>query len=126
VSAVLVEINAGHAAPPGSTLVWHNGKQYAVMEGVQTGSTFIPSTYTGSYTGPTVDLTPLQLSISSLTNLAAQLDNRLQQQERTLGIMQEWIEELPNRLAQWTEEVNRVVNARFDEIDQALRLLLDE
>ena len=127
-TATLLEIAPGHAAPAGCTLVHHNGKQYAVTDGTWTGSTFIPSTNSMPLPPP-VDLSPIYGLINSLSlkvdNIANAFD-KLSAEMVTRSVVEEHNGAMAAELNKWSKEVARAIESRFDEIDQALRLLLDE
>ena len=124
--ALLMEIPAGGAAPAGCTSVWHNGKQYAITDGVFTGSTYIPNTSIPYPSTPGVDLSPILFQISGMAQQLAFLQTEVAELKKDLMEVKEWSEELPARLSSWTEEVGRQLDTRFDDVDRALRLVLDE
>ena len=124
--ALLMEIPAGGAAPAGCTVVWHNGKQYAITDGVFTGSTYIPNTSFPYPSTPAVDLSPILFQLSGMAQQLAFLQTEMAELKKDLAAVHEWAEDLPARLASWTEEIGRQLDARFDDVDRALRLVLDE
>lgn len=133
-SALLVEVQPGHAGPPGSTVVHHNGKQYAIFEGVAAGNTYIPTTFTSypSYVGPAVDLQPAMNAIAQLHSMVntiigqvAALQNQVTEIQAASKALEEWGLALPEELESWQKKLAEAVETRFDEIDQALRLLVD-
>ena len=124
--AVLIEIEPGPAAPPGTTMVWHNGKQYAVADASYTGSTYIPMSSFPYNPTPSVDLSPILFQINGLTQQIGLLQTELGQLKKDFATMHEWADDLAERLSAWTTELQRVLDARFDDVDRALRLVLDE
>lgn len=121
------EIAPGHAAPSGSTLVHHNGRQYAVTDGTWTGGTFIPSTNSMPYpTAPAQDLSPIYTRIDALTAELASMRAALVEYAEKVDLIFKGREELAEELNDWSTKLGEALDDRFAEISQALRLLLDE
>lgn len=125
-----MEIPVGAAAPVGCTSVWHNGKQYAITDGTYTGNTYIPSVPYPNYYPTMVDLNPVLLQIGSLASQLSLLMGEVANMKKDVEAMKKWVdamaEELPSRLAEWSETLGHALDARFDDVDRALRLVLDE
>ena len=130
--ALLIEIQPGHAAPPGTTSVWHNGKQYAVSDGTFTGSTYVPSTSFPAYPmSPTVDLSPALFAINAVDQKVQQLEIEVSQLKTAVQAFVDKAELVfsppaVENLGNAVREMIGGLEQRFDDVDQALRLVIDE
>ncbi len=133
-SGTVLEIQAGAAAPVGCTTFHHNGKQYAFTDGVWTGSTFIPSMPMVPTPPPTamVDFSGVYKHLSALGEMIGELDTELNSVKGGIGELTKKLDLLfdagPAIEAveeRWREQMTTIED-RFDAVDQALRLVLDE
>ncbi len=133
-NGTVMEIAPGAAAPAGCTSFWHNGKQYAFTEGAWTGSTFIPYSPSIPAAPQTamVDFSGVYAHLTTLGEMIGELDAELNNVKGGIGELTKKLDLLfdagPAIEAveeRWREQMN-TIEERFDAVDQALRLVLDE